>query len=231
MVEIKELSKRYGNTQVLDIRELSIPAGEAFGLVGNNGAGKTTLFRMIIDLIRPTAGSVSIKEENVQGKDEWKAFTGSYLDENFLIDYLTPEEYFQFIGRLHGLRTEAVAEYLGRFEEFFNGEVLGRHKYIRDLSKGNLKKVGIASALMGEPELVLLDEPFENLDPSSQIRLKKLLNAERERRPVTYLISSHDLNHITDVCQRIVILEKGRIVQDLQANENLLGSLQAYFTA
>lgn len=231
MIQIENLSKRYGNTQVLDVQGLAVPAGEAFGLVGNNGAGKTTLFRTIIDLIRPTDGRVLIKGENVQGQDTWKAFTGSYLDENFLIDYLTPEEYFQFIGRLHGLRTEGVAEYLARFEEFFNGEVLGRHKYIRDLSKGNLKKVGIASALMGEPELVLLDEPFENLDPSSQIRLKKLLNAERERRSITYLISSHDLNHITDVCHRIVILEKGRIVQDLQANENMLGSLQAYFTA
>lgn len=231
MIQIENLSKRYGQTQVLDVAELAIPSGESFGLVGNNGAGKTTLFRMIIDLIRPSSGSVSIKGDNVQGKDSWKSFTGSYLDENFLIDYLTPEEYFQFIGRLHKLRPEGVAEYLGRFGEFFNGEVLGRHKYIRDLSKGNLKKVGIASALMGEPELVLLDEPFENLDPSSQIRLKRLLNAERERRPITYLISSHDLNHITDVCQRIVILEKGKIVQDLQADENLLASLQTYFTA
>ncbi|WP_017732475.1 ABC transporter ATP-binding protein [Nafulsella turpanensis] len=231
MIQINNLSKRYGKTQVLDVQVLSIPAGESFGLVGNNGAGKTTLFRTILDLIRPTSGTVQMKGEPVHGRDDWKSFTGSYLDENFLIDYLTPEEYFQFIGRLHGLRPEGVAEYLGRFDEFFNGEVLGKYKYIRDLSKGNLKKVGIASALMGEPELVLLDEPFENLDPSSQIRLKKLLNAERGRRPITYLISSHDLNHITEVCQRIVILEKGRIVQDLQADENLLGSLQAYFTA
>lgn len=230
MIQISNLSKRYGNTQVLDVEELYIPEGEAFGLVGNNGAGKTTLFRTILDLIRPSSGSVSIKGEPVHGREEWKSFTGSYLDENFLIDYLTPEEYFQFIGRLHGLRPEGVAEYLARFTELFNGEVLGRHRYIRDLSKGNLKKVGIASALMGEPEVVLLDEPFENLDPSSQIRLKKLLNQERENRKITYLISSHDLNHITDVCERIVILEAGKVVQDLRADENLLGSLQAYFT-
>ena len=231
MIQIDNLSKRYGNTRVLDIEELQIPAGEAFGLVGNNGAGKTTLFRTILDLIRPTSGRVSIKGAPVHGNDAWKSFTGSYLDENFLIDYLAPEEYFQFIGRLHGLRPDGVAEYLHRFSELFNGEVLGKHRYIRDLSKGNLKKVGIASALMGQPEVVLLDEPFENLDPSSQIRLKKLLNQERVGRKVTYLISSHDLTHITDVCERIVILENGRVVQDLKADENLLGSLQAYFTA
>ena len=231
MIQINNLSKQYGSAQVLDIQALHIPAGEAFGLVGNNGAGKTTLFRTILDLIRPTTGTVSIKGEAVHGKDGWKRFTGSYLDENFLIDYLTPEEYFQFIGRLHGLRKEGVAGYLNRFTELFNGEVLGKHRYIRDLSKGNLKKVGIASALMGQPEVVLLDEPFENLDPSSQIRLKRLLNQEREERQLTYLISSHDLNHIIEVCERIVILEGGKVVQDLRADENLLGSLQAYFTA
>lgn len=231
MIQIHNLSKRYGQDVVLDIPELHIPAGEAFGLVGNNGAGKTTLFRMILDLIRPGSGTVSLKDIEVRSNDAWKSFTGSYLDENFLIDHLSPEEFLQFVGRLHGLSAEDVARYLEGFTELFNGEVLGRNKYIRDLSKGNLKKVGIASAMMGSPEIVMLDEPFENLDPSSQIRLKKILNREREERPVTYLISSHDLNHITEVCERIVILENGRIVQDLKGSENLLGSLQAYFTA
>lgn len=231
MIQIDNLSKRYGQETVLDVSQLHIPEGEAFGLVGNNGAGKTTLFRIILDLIRPSSGSVSLKELPVQGNDAWKTFTGSYLDENFLIDYLTPEEFLQFVGRLHGLSTADVAHFLEAFAELFNGEVLGKQKYIRDLSKGNLKKVGIASALMGKPEIVMLDEPFENLDPSSQIRLKKLLNREREERAVTYLISSHELNHITEVCNRIVILEKGSIVQDLKGDENLLESLQTYFMA
>lgn len=231
MIQINNLSKRYGQDVVLEIPELHIPAGESFGLVGNNGAGKTTLFRMILDLVRPSSGSVSLKGIEVQGNDDWKSFTGSYLDENFLIDYLTPEEFLQFVGRLHGMGEKEVEGFLEGFAELFNGEVLGRHKYIRDLSKGNLKKVGIASAMMGQPEIVMLDEPFENLDPSSQIRLKKLLNRERRERLVTFLISSHDLNHITEVCERIVILEKGRMVQDLKDSENLLGSLQAYFTA
>lgn len=231
MIQIDKLSKHYGQDVVLEIPELRIPAGESFGLAGNNGAGKTTLFRMILDLIRPSSGIVSLKGMEVQGNDAWKSFTGSYLDENFLIDYLTPEEFLQFVGRLHDMSAEGVDAFLESFAELFNGEVLGRNKYIRDLSKGNLKKVGIASAMMGQPEIVLLDEPFENLDPSSQIRLKKLLNRERSSRPVTFLISSHDLNHITEVCERIVILEKGRIVQDLKDTENLLGSLQAYFMA
>ena len=180
-------------------------------IVGVNGAGKTTLFRIILDLIRPSAGEVLING-NTNVSDDWKKFTGSFLDERFLVDYLTPDEYFQFVAGLHGYTAADLDQYLSTFDELFNDEIRNKKKYIRDLSKGNLKKVGIAAAMMGNPELVLLDEPFENLDPSSQIRLKKRINQERELRKVTFLISSHDLNHVTEICNRFVILEKGKIV-------------------
>jgi ABC-2 type transport system ATP-binding protein len=189
------------------------------------------LFRIILDLIRPTSGTVTINHIEVQKSEEWKRITGSYLDENFLIDYLTPEEYFDFVGKLFGYTNEDVQLHLSRFETLFNGEILGKKKFIRDLYKGNLKKVGIASALMGNPEVVVLDEPFENLDPSSQIRLKNILNEERQERKVTFLISSHDLSHVTEVCERIVILEKGKVVKDLSNEEDVMGTLHAYFTA
>lgn len=229
MISIKNLKKRYSNETVLHIPHLEIPQGQCFGLVGNNGAGKTTLFRLLLDLIRPTEGQVLINDKDVRESEDWKQYTGSYLDEHFLIDYLTPNEYFRFLGKVYKLTTEDLKTHLARFKDLFNNEVLDQKKYIRDLSKGNKKKVGIASALLGFPDIVLLDEPFENLDPSSQIRLKKLIAAEIQERNVTFLISSHDLNHVTEICERIVLLEKGRVIKDIKGDEDTLATLEAYF--
>jgi len=231
MIAIQSLKKSYKGIQVLDIHQLLIGQNESFGLVGNNGAGKTTLFRMILDLIRPTEGQILIDGKNVSGNDEWKKFVGSYLDEGFLIPYLTPDEYFKFVGQLHHYSEEDLRNFYQKFEDLFNGEIVGKDKYIRDLSKGNLKKVGIAAAFMGNPQLIILDEPFENLDPTSQIRLKKLLQEEKQLRNITYVISSHDLNHVTEICKRIVILEKGKIIKDITDSENMLTEVKEYFKA
>ena len=198
-------------------------------MVGNNGAGKTTLFRLILDLIKPTDGDVHIKDAAVALRDEWKAFTGSFLDETFLIEFLTPEEYFSFIANLHGVDDTELASFLSRFESFLNDEVLGKRKYIRDMSKGNQKKIGIVGAMIGAPELLILDEPFANLDPSSQIKLKQILLAEQKINGTTLLISSHDLNHVTEICERIVVLEKGTIVKDITTSETILAELESYF--
>ena len=230
MLTFKNLRKSYGNRIVVSIDELSIHAGETIGLVGNNGAGKTTLFRMLLDLIRPDSGEILSKEQNVSNNDHWKDYTASYLDEGFLIDYLTPEEYFIFIGSLHHLSVADVAEYLKQYTEFFNDEILNRGKYIRDFSKGNQNKVGIAAALMQKPELLVLDEPFANLDPTTQIRLKSHIKSLKYTHKLTTLISSHDLNHVTDVCDRIILLEKGIIIKDFHTDENSLKELEAYFS-
>lgn len=231
MIAIENLRKEYKTQIVVDVDQLLIGAGESFGLVGNNGAGKTTLFRMILDLIRPTSGTVTINGKNVQMNDEWKFYVGSYLDENFLIQYLTPEEYFKFVGKLHGYSDADLQVFLAKFEDLFHGEIIGNKKFIGDLSKGNLKKVGIAAAFIGNPQVVILDEPFENLDPTSQIRLKDLLRKEKAERNLTYLISSHDLNHVTEICERIVILEKGKVIKDLKGSTNALVELEEYFKA
>lgn len=229
MITCKNLKKTYGGKTVVNINELTISDGETIGLVGNNGAGKTTLFRMLLDLIRPDEGEVLSKNENVAHSDHWKDYTASYLDEGFLIDYLTPEEYFIFIGSLHQLSVAHVSDYLKQYEEFFNGEILNRGKYIRDFSKGNQNKIGIAAALMQKPELLILDEPFANLDPTTQIRLKTLLKNLKVTHKITTLISSHDLNHVTDVCDRIILLEKGLIIKDFHTDEHTLKELEAYF--
>lgn len=230
ILEIKNLKKVYGEKTVVNITGLQIQEGETVGLVGNNGAGKTTFFRMLLDLIRPSEGEVISKEENVMGSDKWKNYTASYLDEGFLIDYLTPEEYFVFIGSLNNLSVADVTAYLKMYTEFFNGEILNSGKYIRDFSKGNQNKIGIAAALMQNPELLVLDEPFANLDPTTQIRLKTILKALRSEKKMTTFISSHDLNHVTDVCDRIILLEKGLIIKDFHTNENSLKELEEYFS-
>ena len=228
ILEVKNLKKVYGDKTVVNIEHVQIEQGETIGLVGNNGAGKTTFFRMILDLIRPTEGEVLSKDKNVAEGDDWKNYTASFLDEGFLIDYLTPEEYFTFIGSLNNLSVADVATYLTQYGEFFNGEILNSGKYIRDFSKGNQNKVGIAAALMQKPELLILDEPFANLDPTTQIRLKKLLKAYPGN--MTTFISSHDLNHVTDVCNRIILVEKGRVIKDFKTDENTLKELESYFS-
>jgi len=229
MIQITDLQKAYNGVTVLDIPALAIAQGESFGLVGNNGAGKTTLFRLILDLIEPATGEVKIDGVRVMRNDAWKTITGSFLDEGFLIDFLTTEEYFSFVGKLHHKSEGDITVFLDGMKEFFNDEILGSKKLIRDYSKGNQKKIGIAAALIGDPKILILDEPFTALDPSSQIRLKRFLLDLQTRLNMTMLISSHDLNHVTEVCKRTVVLEKGKVVRDFQTNEDTLKELEAYF--
>lgn len=229
MITITDIIKSYNGNTVVNIPQLDIATGEIVGLVGNNGAGKTTLFRLILDLIRADKGQVLSKEKNVATSEDWKKYTAAYLDEGFLINYLTPEEYFYFIGKLHQLSKVDVDEFLQRFEAFFDGSVLNSGKYIRDLSKGNQFKVGIAACLLQKPELLILDEPFANLDPSSQMRLIRMLKELPAQSRMTVLISSHDLNHVTDVCHRILLMEKGRIIKDIDTTDDTLQELEMYF--
>ncbi|WP_179375516.1 ABC transporter ATP-binding protein [Winogradskyella wichelsiae] len=230
MIYTKNLTKTYNGTTVLNIEELSIPKGQSFGLVGNNGAGKTTYFSLLLDLIKPTTGNITSNNVVVDESEDWKPFTSSFIDESFLIGYLTPEEYFYFIGELRGQNKADIDNLTAKFEDFFNGEIIGKKKYLRDLSKGNQKKAGIVAALIGHPEVIILDEPFANLDPTTQIRLKQIIKDLAQKQGVTVLVSSHDLTHVTDVCERIVVLEKGNVVKDLETNPETLKELEAHFS-
>ena len=230
MISINNITKKYGSTQVLNVPKLEIEKGQSFGLVGNNGAGKTTLFNLLLDLIRPTTGQIINQNVLVNKSEDWKSFTGSFIDETFLIGYLTPEEYFDFIGDLRGLNKADVLTFVDQFTEIFNDEILGGKKYLRDLSKGNQKKAGIVAALIGNPEVIVLDEPFANLDPTTQIRLKKLLKDITKNSKATVLVSSHDLGHVTEVCERIVVLDKGEVVKDIKTSEETLKELESYFS-
>lgn len=229
MITVHNLSKKYKDVTVLSIENLDIPKGQSFGLVGNNGAGKTTFFSLLLDLIQPTTGHIINGEVQVNQSEAWKPSTSSFIDESFLIGYLTPEEYFYFIGELRGSNKADVDALLTKFEEIFNDEILGKKKYLRDLSKGNQKKVGIAAALIGNPEVIILDEPFANLDPTTQIRLKRFIKELTDNHDKTVLVSSHDLMHVTEVCERIVVLNKGEVVKDIETSTQTLQELESYF--
>lgn len=231
MITITNLGKAYSNKIVLNINDLVIRQGEIFGLVGNNGAGKTTLLRLILDLIKAEKGTVLSGDYVVSKSEDWKDYTSSYLDEGFLIDFLTPEEYFYFIGNEYGFTKPEIDVKLLEYKTFFNDEILGqRKKFIRDFSKGNKQKIGIVSALITNPKVLVLDEPFNSLDPTSQIVLKRMLVDYNKKTNATMVISSHDLNHITEICKRVALIEKGIIIKDLQNNDNALAELETYFS-
>ena len=215
MITISNLKKAFGETIACDIPALEINDGDILGLVGNNGAGKTTLFRMMLDLLKPDDGSISLDGIDPSKSEEWKASTGAYIDEGFLIDFLTPEEYFAFIGKITDMKQEQVDERLKDFERLACGEIFGQKKLIRNLSAGNKQKVGIISALFNKPRLVILDEPFNFLDPSSQNILKHELTEYNHQTGATILISSHNLQHTVDISTRITLLEKGQIIKDM----------------
>ena len=210
------LVKRYGKRTVVNKVDFHVKQGEIVGLLGPNGAGKTTLFRLILDLLQADRGNVTINDIDVSKSEDWKNFTGAFIDDGFLIDYLTPEEYFYFIGKMYGLKKEEVDERLLPFERFMNGEVMGQKKFIRNYSAGNKQKIGIISAMLHHPQLLILDEPFNFLDPSSQSVIKHLLKRYNEEHGATVIISSHNLNHTVDVCPRIALLENGVIIRDIR---------------
>ena len=229
MIQVNQISKSYNGTTVLNIANLEIPKGQSFGLVGNNGAGKTTFFSLLLDLIQPSTGTIINNEIQVNTSENWKPFTAAFLDESFLIGYLTAEEYFYFIGDIRGQNKADVNALLNKHEEFFNDEILNSKKYLRDLSKGNQKKVGIIATLIGNPEVIILDEPFANLDPTTVSRLKKIIKELAENPNITVLVSSHDLQHTVEVCDRIVALNKGEIVKDIKTSTETLKELEAFF--
>ena len=227
-IKIDNVKKTFGEKVAVNVESFEVKSGEVLGLVGNNGAGKSTLFRIILDLLKPDHGKVLMfdaeKSVNVSETEEWKNWTGAYIDESFIIDYLTPDEYLSFVARLSGISTEQMEEELKKYEHFMAGEVLGQKKLIRNLSAGNKQKVGIIAALLLHPQVLILDEPFNFLDPSSQNSFKHIINDYNKETGATILISSHNLNHTVDISHRIALLENGVIIRDI-ANEN--GSAQA----
>lgn len=235
---VENLTKEFKGQKVLDIPHYAVRSGEIIGLVGNNGAGKTTLFRVILDLLKADTGHVVIsgvidgREVSIDtSKNEaWKAYTGAFVDTGFLIDYLTPEEYFRFLAKVTGLTDSNLNERLKFFDQFMNGEVMGSNTLIRNLSMGNQQKVGIIGAMLHHPQLLILDEPFNFLDPTSQVSMKYLLEKYGKEYGSTIIVSSHNLTHTLDICSRITLLENGNVIKDYGRDYALLTSeIEGYF--
>ncbi len=229
MITIKNLQKIYKGVPAVDIEILTLEAGEVIGLLGNNGSGKTTLFRLMMDLIRANKGQVLSKGKEVSNTEDWKKYTAAYIDEGFLIDYLTPEEYFYFIGKLNQLSTADVDEFLVNYHSFFNEAILNKGKYIRDFSKGNQFKIGIVAALLSNPEFLILDEPFANLDPTTQLRLVDMIKDLAAKKKMCIILSSHDITHVSEVSSRILLMEKGKIIKDIVGGEAAYTEMVDYF--
>lgn len=229
-VQLDNVKKTFGDKVALAIDSLRIEGGEVLGLVGNNGAGKTTMFRIILDLLKADMGETRIDNYITSECEDWKAFTGSYLDSGFLIEYLTPEEYFSFIAKVNGISKDELEERLKKFEDLMNGEVMGQNKLIRNLSAGNKQKVGIIAALLHNPQLIILDEPFNFLDPSSQLAIKYILDDYNKQTGATILISSHSLSNTLDICTRVILLEHGEVIKDMKKDEeDVTAVLKQYF--
>jgi ABC-2 type transport system ATP-binding protein len=227
---IENLRKNFGEKTAVNINQFEIPSGQILGLVGNNGAGKSTLFRLMLDLIKADEGRVLMGSTDVSQTEEWKSWTGAFVDESFLIDYLTPDEYFQFVARISGTPNEEYQSFLARFEHFMAGELMGQNKLIRNLSAGNKQKVGIVAAMLLRPKVLILDEPFNFLDPSSQSAIKNLLLEYNRETGATILVSSHNLQHTVDISPRIALLENGVIIRDIDnADGKAQEELENYF--
>jgi ABC-2 type transport system ATP-binding protein len=229
MIKVNNLVKSYKGIPAVAVEQLELHPGEVVGLVGNNGAGKTTFFRLLLDLIRADKGEVLSKDKPVTTTEEWKSYTAAYIDEGFLIDYLTPEEYFYFVGKLNQLSKADVDDFLQHYVEFFDDSILTKGKYIRDFSKGSQFKIGIVAALLTNPEFLILDEPFANLDPTTQLRLVDMIKQMAAEKQLCILVSSHDINHVSEVCTRILLMEKGTIIKDIEGGETAYAEMVEYF--
>ena len=231
MIKIDNLTKYFGENKALDINQLQIAEGSIVGLVGNNGAGKTTMLRLILDLCKANSGSILSAGKDVSKFEEWKEYTGSFLDSGYLIEFLKPEEYFTLIGELNHISKEDLQVRLSKFDAFMNGEILGKKKLIKNYSAGNKQKIGIVAAMITNPKVLLLDEPFNFLDPSSQMEMLRLLRDLNKEFGTTMILSSHNIELVSEISSRIILLEKGIVKKDISATAGeAIEELRTYFS-
>ncbi len=220
-IHFSDVKKSYRGF-TLDVGQLHIKTGETIKLFGNNGAGKTTFLRLILDLISADNGVVKIDEKNVAMHFEWKKNTGSFLDESFLLPFYNSIEYFNFLNDIYKRNLPEISEYINQLDGLF-GEDFDLNKRIGTLSTGNKVKVGIAGVLLIKPKLLILDEPFANLDPRSKLNLIDILKSYKFKHPDTVIIlSSHELDITNRISGRTIVLDRGRIVLD--KSSNLIGT-------
>ena len=227
------LAKSYRGHQVVKDVSITVASGQVVGLLGPNGAGKTTCFYMIVGSISHDRGEVNIDDEDITHMavhERARKGIGYLPQEASVFRKLTAEQNLLAILETrtdldHQAQIETANKLMNEFRITHIKDTLGL-----SLSGGERRRVEIARALTTDPDFIILDEPFANLDPTTQIRLKKILKDLTTKSQATVLISSHDLGHVTEVCDRIVVLEKGAVVRDIKTSEQTLNELETYFS-
>ena len=214
-VQTRGLSRRYGDVLAVDGLDLTVGRGEIYGFLGLNGAGKTTTIRMLLGMVRPTAGSAALLGEPVRrgGHGPWGR-VGHLVDGPAPYPQLTVLENLRAAARLRGISDAAVSRAVERL-----GLAPYAERRARSLSQGNRQRLGLAAALFHEPELVMLDEPANGLDPAGVVEVRELLRSLAFERGVTVLMSSHILAEVDRLATRIGIIHRGRLIEELGAVE------------
>ena len=207
-LEVRSVSKAYGAKTAVDALSLSVEPGEIFGLLGPNGAGKTTLIRMVMDILRPDSGEIRVLDQPVT--PALKDRLGYLPEERGLYQRLRVGEILRFMGRLKGLSSHAASH---RVDEWLDrvGLLATRNKRMRELSKGMQQKVQLAAVLLPEPDFIVLDEPFEGLDPVNRVLVTDLMK-EACARGATLVLSSHRMDQVEALCRHVILINLGKEV-------------------
>lgn len=210
MIEVKHLTKKYGSGVAVSDLSFKVESGKIYGFLGPNGAGKSTTMNIIAGCLAPTEGQVLIGGYDIcEEPDEAKRLIGYLPEQPPLYPDMTPEEYLTFVGRAKGLRGADLHE---EIEYVMDATCIGgmRSRLIKNLSKGYKQRVGIAQAMLGSPEIIILDEPTVGLDPRQIIYIRSLIKKLGERH--TVILSSHILSEISAVCDYVMIISHGKLV-------------------
>lgn len=210
MIQISKLTKEYGKAKVLDSLSLEVKKGEVLGFLGPNGAGKTTTLKTIVGLVHPTSGEITIDDLSSRNLASHKRI-GYMPEDPYFYEYLTGKEFLIFVAELQQVKqaqAKSEADQLMKLVGLKNAE----KKRIREYSKGMRQRLGIAQTLVGDPEILLLDEPLDGLDPIGRLEIKEIL-LDLKKQGKTILISSHILADIEELCDRIIIIDQGKIIK------------------
>jgi ABC-2 type transport system ATP-binding protein len=219
-IETRGLRKVYGAKVAVERLTLEVPRGEVFGFLGPNGAGKSTSVKMLLGLVAPTAGDACVLGRPV-GDVGTRRRVG-FLPEHFrFYDWLTAEELLHLHGRLCGLTPSELAERVPRLLSLV-GLTPHRAKHLREFSKGMLQRIGLAQALVNDPEVVFLDEPTSGLDPAGRRLVRDIIKAQRERG-ATVLLNSHLLGEVEVTCDRVAFIKHGRVLESRELGASLDG--------
>ena len=208
MLKVENVTKYYGTNLAVDHLSFTVDDGEIFGLLGSNGAGKTTTFRMIMGLLDATSGKITLDGKKIDYSVTDKI--GFVTEERSLLTKMTVKEQIIYYGRLKGLSEKEILKRLDDWLERFQIKEYKNRK-IKELSKGNQQKIQFISAVISEPKLLILDEPFTGLDP---INVEMFMEAIREfkKKGCSIIFSSHRMEHVEMFCEKLVILVKGKAV-------------------